>query len=84
MLSRIALNKLMYRAGKRGMKENEIVLKRLAEGIRHDEVAIASSLEAFLNEEDNNINQWILGQRPFPPEYVKSGLVERIMQSIHN
>lgn len=78
MLSKVFLNKLAYRAGKRGMKENEIVLKRLVAGLGQEDTGISKSLEVFLNEEDNDIHQWILGKRPFPPEYVQSGLADRL------
>lgn len=82
MLSKTFLNKLIYRAGKRGMKENEIVLKRVVQRIGADNVALGQSMEAFLNEEDADIYQWILGKRPIPPEYVESGLEECLKECL--
>lgn len=58
------------------MKENELVLLQLFKVMQSTEdLAVVYSFEKFLQEEDGDIHAWILDKRPFPPEYVKSGLV---------
>ena len=77
------INRMLYRAGKRGMKENELVLKRVGVLVSFEKKPMLNSFERLLEEEDSDINRWILGQAEFPAEYVESGLADLIKKTIY-
>lgn len=76
-----AINRLVYRAGKRGMKENEVLLSSFVAKHYSGKTCNSQSLdelETFLAEEDNDIHGWLLGRQPFPKTYLDSGLASRL------
>jgi succinate dehydrogenase flavin-adding protein (antitoxin of CptAB toxin-antitoxin module) len=83
MKTETSLKKLIYVAGHRGTKENDLLLSSFAQ-------AQASSLSpeefalfwAFLQEPDDLIFEWIGGTQPPPVRYI--GLCQRITHFTRN
>lgn len=76
----IRLKRLTMRSMRRGIKEMDILLSRYAD-IRLAEMddAELDLYEALLNENDQDLYQWVSGQKPAPDRF--AGLIDDIGQT---
>ena len=66
------LKRLQMRSMRRGIKEMDLILASYATGklAGMDPVAL-DCYEALLNENDQDLYQWVTGQVPTPPQYAE-------------
>ena len=72
------LKKLRFRAWRRGFREIDLILGRFADA--HGEAfseADFTAFEALLDENDQDVYAWIIGQSPTPPQF-ETPLMERL------
>lgn len=75
------LKRLQMRSMRRGIKEMDIILSRYAEAHLAGMDAPALDLyEALLNENDQDLYQWVSGQAEAPQEL--SGLISKISDHV--
>ncbi|MEM6932321.1 MAG: succinate dehydrogenase assembly factor 2 [Pseudomonadota bacterium] len=75
------LKKLRIRAWRRGTKEMDLLLGRFIDGSGPElEPALLDGFETLMEENDNDLFQWISGQLPGPSRHAQ--IIERI-QSFH-
>jgi antitoxin CptB len=63
------LKKLTYRLRYRGIKELDIFCEKIIALIDQFSMEELDVLERLINEEENNIYNWILGNKPRPIQY---------------
>lgn len=72
----IRLKRLSYRAHHRGFKEADLLLGSFADAhlaeLTPEEV---TAFETLLEEQDQDIYDWVLGREPTPPEFETSVMV---------
>ena len=77
------LKRLKMRSMRRGIKEMDIILSRYAdEFIEEMSEAELLHYDALLNENDQDLYQWVSGQAPAPDEF--SELIGRISTAMHS
>jgi antitoxin CptB len=65
------LRRLRMRAWRRGTKEMDIVLGPYADAeLARMDAAALDAFEALLDEADQDLMRWVLGQEPPPPAHV--------------
>lgn len=71
------VKRLAMRSMRRGIKEMDIILKKYADAHLADMSPEAlDDYEALLGQNDQDLYQWVSGQRPAPAEFAP--LIERI------
>lgn len=71
------LKRVLMRATHRGIKEMDIILGNYARAYLPDlDVGSLDELEALMEENDQDLYQWVSGQMPAPARF--SALIERI------
>lgn len=74
----IRLKRLSYRAHHRGFKEADLLLGAFADAHLADLTdAELTDLETLLEEQDQDIYDWVLGRTPTPAEF-ETGLMARL------
>lgn len=77
----IRLKRLKMRSMRRGIKEMDIILERFADDTLAGMDADALDLyEALLNENDQDLYQWVTGQQPAPDRF--QALIGQISRAI--
>ena len=75
------LKRLKMRSMRRGIKEMDLILSRFADDCLSQMTADAlDTYEDFLEENDQDLYQWVSGQRPSAPQF--QALVEDIKAHI--
>ncbi len=74
------LKRLHMRSIRRGIKEMDIILSRFAgERLAGLDASALDTYEDLLSENDQDLYQWVTGQRPPPTRY--AGLIDQIEAS---
>ncbi|CUH78570.1 succinate dehydrogenase assembly factor 2 [Tropicibacter naphthalenivorans] len=77
------LKRLQMRSMRRGTKEMDILLVRFTEARLADMTdAQLDAYEAMMNENDQDLYQWISGQRPAPAEH--ADMIQEIIKVAAN
>ena len=64
------IKRLQMRSMRRGIKEMDLILSAYAAGkLAHMEPTALDCYESLLNENDQDIYQWVTGQVPAPAQY---------------
>ncbi|GAA6179154.1 MULTISPECIES: succinate dehydrogenase assembly factor 2 [unclassified Shimia] len=75
------LKRMTMRSMRRGIKEMDIILKRFAEeNLEAMDGEMLDLYDALLHENDQDLYQWVTGQKPAPEAYV--ALISRISTTI--
>lgn len=75
------VKRLAMRSMRRGMKEMDLILSSFAdEHLKAMDDAELSLYDALLNEYDQDLHQWVIGQAPAPGEYTE--LIARIARQM--
>ena len=75
------LKRLKMRSMRRGIKEMDLILSRFADDcLSHMTADALDTYEDFLQENDQDLYQWVSGQRPSVPQF--QALVEDIKAHI--
>ena len=75
------LKRLKMRSMRRGIKEMDLILSRFADDcLSHMTPDALDTYEDFLQENDQDLYQWVSGQRPSAPQF--QALVEDIKAHI--
>lgn len=70
MTDPVRLKKVLYRAHHRGFKEADLLLGTFADTHLHALApAELDDLERLMEEQDQDIYDWVLGKFPVPPEH---------------
>ncbi len=70
MTDDIRLKRLSYRAHHRGFKEADLLLGAFADAhLAELSAADLTDFETLLQEQDQDIYDWVLGRTPTPPEF---------------
>ncbi|CUH53346.1 FAD assembly factor SdhE [Shimia marina] len=75
------LKRMKMRSMRRGIKEMDIILARFAdENLAEMDAQALDLYDALLHENDQDLYQWVTGQKPAPDAY--DGLISRISTTI--
>lgn len=75
------LKRMKMRSMRRGIKEMDIILERYAEDNMSQMDAVTLDLyDALLHENDQDLYQWVTGQKPAPERF--SGMIAEIATAI--
>ena len=76
------LNKLRFRAWRRGFREADLILGGFADAnLATLTPAQVDAFEALLDQEDHDVYAWIMGQEDAPPEF--EGEILEALRAFH-
>ena len=76
------LNKLRFRAWRRGFREADLILGGFADAnLATLTPAQVDTFEALLDQEDHDVYAWIMGQEDAPPEF--EGEILEALRAFH-
>ncbi len=62
--------KIIYKSSKMGCKENDIIIGKFIHKFVHKmNIIELKKFDEFLNENDNDIYNWVLNKQPIPEKY---------------
>ncbi len=77
------VKRLYMRSIRRGIKEMDVILTKFADAhLRSLDAAELDAYEAMLAENDQDLYQWVSGQKPAPAEH--AAMIDRIMSEFND